>query len=465
MKKINLILAACSLMISTCSFAQNTIPSTTVSGSATIDSLLVVKDTIVAKGDVRIVGDLKVKGDTKLKGKLKVDGVSTFDDVIKANQGIDLGGGLGFKSYISSTPNVGKITIIGGSVAGPPGGNSQDDPPACVVSTGVNPNVNGWIAGIDQGYYSSSTLGGNNSFLTMYASKINGNGYIDISGLNSGGNPTELFINNNCGRNTRINWLNGTVFMGESVFMKRDLVIGDPANGTVNGAGVQFNIKKGLGFNANIVGNVNPADIDAFKLSKNGTDRFNVNGEGQTVINSINSDALIVKNNSNTQNGFTIKNDGSAIINTYDSYTGSAPILNIKNMNLSASPNPWNQSIFEIQANGKTLIGNQRQFSPGHSDALLQVFGKMVATSCYIRITNWSDYVFAKDYKLPSLYDIEKFYLANNHLPEIPTEQEVKENGIEIGEMNSLLLKKIEELTILMVQQQKEIDALKLKIK
>ncbi len=89
----------------------------------------------------------------------------------------------------------------------------------------------------------------------------------------------------------------------------------------------------------------------------------------------------------------------------------------------------------------------------------------MVAKSCYIRINDWADYVFAKDYKVPNLYDIEKYYLANKHLPEIPNEKEIKENGIDVAEMNKLLLKKIEEMTILMVKQQRQIDLLNTKVK
>ena len=113
----------------------------------------------------------------------------------------------------------------------------------------------------------------------------------------------------------------------------------------------------------------------------------------------------------------------------------------------------------------KTIIGNQTQTTGPHTDAILTVNGKMVAKSCYIRIVDWADYVFAKDYKLPNLYDIEKYYIANKHLPEIPSEKEVIENGIDVAEINKLLLKKIEEITILMVKQQKQIDALELKTK
>lgn len=103
-----------------------------------------------------------------------------------------------------------------------------------------------------------------------------------------------------------------------------------------------------------------------------------------------------------------------------------------------------------------------------HADFKFAVDGKVVAQSLFITATgvsNWADYVFAPDYKLPNLYDIEAYYKANKHLPEIPSAAEVKENGINVAEINTLLLKKIEELTILMVNQQKQIDELKNKTK
>lgn len=74
---------------------------------------------------------------------------------------------------------------------------------------------------------------------------------------------------------------------------------------------------------------------------------------------------------------------------------------------------------------------------------------------------NWADFVFHKDYKLPHLQEVEKFIQDNGHLPEIPTAAEVKENGVDVGEMNKLLLQKVEELTLYLIQQQKEINALK----
>lgn len=77
----------------------------------------------------------------------------------------------------------------------------------------------------------------------------------------------------------------------------------------------------------------------------------------------------------------------------------------------------------------------------------------------------WADYVFAKDYKLMSLKELDKFINTNGHLPEVPTTEEAIKNGIELKEMNILLLKKIEELTLYTIEQQKRIEALENKIK
>lgn len=73
---------------------------------------------------------------------------------------------------------------------------------------------------------------------------------------------------------------------------------------------------------------------------------------------------------------------------------------------------------------------------------------------------SWYDHVFEKDYKLMSLYELERFIQTNKHLPEIPSEKEVKENGINLGEIQGKLLMKVEELTLYIIEQQKLIDDL-----
>jgi hypothetical protein len=71
------------------------------------------------------------------------------------------------------------------------------------------------------------------------------------------------------------------------------------------------------------------------------------------------------------------------------------------------------------------------------------------------------DYVFEAGYRLPSLSEIEKYVIENKHLPDVPSANEMKESGVKLSEMNMLLLKKVEELTLHLIRQEKEIESLK----
>ena len=88
----------------------------------------------------------------------------------------------------------------------------------------------------------------------------------------------------------------------------------------------------------------------------------------------------------------------------------------------------------------------------------LEVNGTAHAKEVKVDMTGWSDFVFDKSYYLLPLTDLEKFIEKNHHLPEVPTTSEVLQNGIELGAMNATLLKKIEEITLYMIQQQKTIE-------
>jgi hypothetical protein len=75
--------------------------------------------------------------------------------------------------------------------------------------------------------------------------------------------------------------------------------------------------------------------------------------------------------------------------------------------------------------------------------------------------SNWSDYVFDKTYKLKSLAEVEAYIKANKHLPDVPSAEEVKCDGIDMAQMDATLLKKIEELTLYMLELKKDNEALK----
>nr|WP_068890589.1 hypothetical protein [Pedobacter panaciterrae] len=151
--------------------------------------------------------------------------------------------------------------------------------------------------------------------------------------------------------------------------------------------------------------------------------------------------------------------------------------------------NPWGQGrIITVAGNslngnavGKMIIGTRRMFDKKgtgqqwfYGDDIvidgvgnvgigtlnpkekLSINGKIRAQEIKVETANWPDYVFAKDYQLPTLQEIEKHIKEKGHLPGIPSAEEVKVNGVDLGEMNAKLLKKIEELMLYMIELEKK---------
>jgi len=114
----------------------------------------------------------------------------------------------------------------------------------------------------------------------------------------------------------------------------------------------------------------------------------------------------------------------------------------------------------DARVNGRVIVGNPASTPGTHA---MYVNGSIVATEVKVALqTNWPDYVFEPDYAMPNLAEWEQFISQNKHLPGVPSAAEVNQNGgIELGEMNRILLQKVEELTLLLIGQQKQIDALK----
>lgn len=86
----------------------------------------------------------------------------------------------------------------------------------------------------------------------------------------------------------------------------------------------------------------------------------------------------------------------------------------------------------------------------------LSVNGNIRAHQIKVETANWPDYVFEEDYDLPSLNTTAEFIKANKHLPGVPTAKEVEKDGVSVGEMNKILLQKIEELTLHLIAKDKQ---------
>lgn len=111
----------------------------------------------------------------------------------------------------------------------------------------------------------------------------------------------------------------------------------------------------------------------------------------------------------------------------------------------------YNNSFMTFLANGSVGIGTT---TPNEK---LSVNGKIRAQEIKVETANWPDYVFDQNYKILGLNELEAYIKVNKHLPEMPSAKEAQINGVELGEMNKLLLKKIEELTLHLIEKDEQL--------
>jgi hypothetical protein len=105
-----------------------------------------------------------------------------------------------------------------------------------------------------------------------------------------------------------------------------------------------------------------------------------------------------------------------------------------------------------IAKNGNVGIGTT---NVGSATALLSVNGTIRAQEVIVEASPWPDYVFAPDYNLPTLTEVAEHIEANGHLPGVPSAATVGQQGVGVGEMQATLLRKVEELTLYIIAQEK----------
>lgn len=154
-------------------------------------------------------------------------------------------------------------------------------------------------------------------------------------------------------------------------------------------------------------------------------------------------------------------------------YDGSRMVIQ-QNGNVGIGTNSP-QALLDISGNGRLngsyLIGSDiTRFNniPASKKTLFSLWVEkgIVANDFAVGApTTWADHVFASGYKLYSLQEVASFIKTHHHLPDMPSESTIKKDGYTLHDMNTRLLQKIEELTLYVIEQQKEIDALKRQVK
>jgi len=120
---------------------------------------------------------------------------------------------------------------------------------------------------------------------------------------------------------------------------------------------------------------------------------------------------------------------------------------------------PWHNNMTGLRIDNEGNVGVATNDTKGYRFA---VNGDAIFTRIKVKqFGNWPDYVFDKQYNLPSLRDVEEYIKQYRHLPGIASADEIAKEGLDVGENQAALLKKIEELTLYIIRQEKEIETLK----
>jgi hypothetical protein len=258
-------------------------------------------------------------------------------------------------------------------------------------------------------------------------------------------------------KNHQLNFNNGGIFYRNAYPMDaqwgnwKQIIMTD-SNGNV-GIGTDIPSSK-----LEVVGQINSFTVSSGQFDVNTSTKNFVNFSGN-----VHGSALISSN-------LYFSNDGvMKIAKTHGTISGSAILIpgNLqpnqgKILFYTSNPDSVTENqVFsgvismEITGNGNVGIGKE---NPSNK---LDVNGTIHSKEVKVDMTGWSDFVFKKEYNLPTLEEVEKHIAEKGHLENIPSEKEVLKNGINLGEMNAKLLQKIEELTLYMIEMKKENEIIK----
>ncbi len=236
------------------------------------------------------------------------------------------------------------------------------------------------------------------------------------------------------------------------------------------------------------LGTYSSNNLGKFVVRTNGADRMTVDQNGNAAVGidpenlgakfAVLGKSRFIENGGDaleSQGRLIVKRGGEAI-----RIEGADPAINFfannstqrgylwmiaNDMNLGTSISTGKMFLNSSQINMQTAQVTIGTSIATPSTYKLGVGGRIICEELKVKLQSagWPDYVFAKNYKLKPLEEVEKFIKINHHLPNIPAAQTIEKDGLEVGEMQRRMMEKIEELTLYMIDLKKEIEVLKAK--
>lgn len=436
--------------------AQTTFTATNVKVMDTLTSNNVIKaNEIVATETITAKNDIVAEQDVKINGVLTVTNTANFKGIV------DLGNGIGFKSFPATNGHP-TIFKFGTSVSLQPNNNGQDPEDIVTCASpilGGNP-LYSFVGNLKASSYLPNSTG------STILGHDGANGIIDVQGTASNYGAGSLLVNYYCKRNVSIctngNAINPNenhIYMGEFVSAAKHFEIGNNSTG-IGDAGntaLQINAWNGNGL---LVNCFNSGNLPSFITKKNNTITSTIFGDGMFWQNTILVNQKMLRiydgtTNFSDQDKFVVLGDGRTQINC-------GPSTNRKMLQIYNSVQTGSAANkFAVFDDGKTIIGDEFSTS---SNYMLTVNGKIGAREIKVSIQNpWPDYVFDKSYNLQNLEGVEQFIKQNQHLPNIPSANELSKDelGLDLAKMQSLQIEKIEEIYLHLIDLNKQLKELK----
>ncbi len=207
----------------------------------------------------------------------------------------------------------------------------------------------------------------------------------------------------------------------------------------------------GLAFNTDILDDTDPSTTTRMFINTKGNvgigttnpvERLHVEGTAQLNHSGFNAIQMRYSDINGGAQSIGSNENGDLILSAHNTVAGNEHLL--------VQQNTGNVGIGTTTPKSKLTVG-----------------GDILANQVRVvtNVNSVPDYVFGKEYKLLSLEEVEAYVKENSHLPEVPSAEEIAEDGHDLGAMNLLLLKKIEELTLYVIEQQKEINEIRAELK